>query len=202
MRSKAVLRLKRAAWTGAVCLREVLWGVWILWEKEVASLSSRKIPVVFFFTKLGQVSAIISLIFLNKEAYFQNVRTAINLWPVESFRGCWSLPDEILGRRQQNRSSPYHEAWWLNHNILWATKNTFYLYLTFDRQLRAYEIWLKHEVGKMVSKSHPFFPLVCVWMTQRRAQQSQALGPSLPLYLQAVFFRRWIFLHLSLMLYE
>ena len=157
MRGKAILQLKYAAWTGGFCLWEVPCGICILWEQEVASLSSGKSQWFLFFTKSGQVNAIISLIFLNRESYFQNIGAAINLGPVESFGGtgwrlvnfCWCLADEIVGRKQQNRSSQYRKAWLLTYIVPWATKNTLYLCFISDRQLSACEMWIKHEVGKL-----------------------------------------------------
>lgn len=179
-------------------------------EKKWPLCPSGKSQYFLWFTKLGQVSAIISLIFLSRGSCFQNVTTAINLRPIESFGGtgwwlanfCWWLSDEIVGRKQQNRNSQYHKAWLLKYIILWATKNTFYLYLISDKQLKTYEMWIKHKVGR-VEEWFPkviLFLLSCSWTTWCRPQQSQALRPSLPFCLQALFFRRWIFLHLILML--
>lgn len=56
-------------------------------KKKWPLCPSGKSQYFLWFTKLGQVSAIISLIFLNRGSYFQKVTTAIKLRPIESFGG-------------------------------------------------------------------------------------------------------------------
>lgn len=127
-----------------------------------------------FLTKLGHVrSAVITLIFPSRGSCLQNISTAINLTPLESFGGTgwllvsfsWWLADEIVGRKQQRRSSQYQRTRLLKYIIPWATKNTFYLNVIFDRQLRADEMWLKHEVGKREERfpKATFFLLLCAF---------------------------------------